>query len=119
MDDREVREQVKATLESRSTRVPDFDATWLAAEARYLAERRRFRRISGIAAAVAIVAVVVSLLPDEHSALQGALEIGDDFYSSTLWTAPSDVLIPQHDIDVYQDLPVLMESTEYGEESLL
>ena len=119
MEDREIREKVKQSLESRSSDVPDFEASWLAAEARYLDEKRRIRRNSGVVAAVTIVAVFLALLPDDENPAYPELGINEDFLSSTLWTAPSDVLIPKHEIDVYQDLPALMESTEYGDESLL
>jgi len=34
---------------------------------------------------------------------------------TTGWSAPSDSLMPDHQFDIYQDIPVLIESTEtYG-----
>ena len=119
MNEAELKRRWKESLQKRSGDAPEFDEVWVAAEARYLDERRRFRRLSGTAAALAVLAIVIGLLPEnEPSNLQG-VEVGDDLLSSTLWTAPSDVLIPRHGIDIYQNIPTLMESTEFEEETLL
>ena len=40
------------------------------------------------------------------------------FLTSTLWTAPSDVLLPQQGIDIYK-FPTLLESTNLQEGSML
>jgi hypothetical protein len=42
-----------------------------------------------------------------------------DLMDSTYWSAPSDVLLPDREFDIYQDLPVLFESTEPAEGALL
>ena len=119
MKEDDIRRHWSESLRSRSGEPPGFDEVWVAAEAKYLDERRRFRRLSVTAAAVAAVALVLSLLPGEKMPQMDGVEIGEDFLSSTLWTAPSDVLIPRHDIDIYQDIPTLIESTEFEEETLL
>ena len=119
MNEDDIKRHWAESLRARSGEAPGFDEAWLAAEAKYLDERRRFRRLSATAAAVAVIAVAVSLLPDEQIPQLEGVEVGDDFLSSTLWTAPSDVLIPRHAVDIYQDIPTLIESTEFEEETLL
>ena len=42
-----------------------------------------------------------------------------ELMGSTSWAAPSDVLMPEYEIDIYQDLPALMESTKPVEGALL
>jgi hypothetical protein len=39
--------------------------------------------------------------------------------NSTLWSAPSDVLMPEHAIDIYQDIPDMPVSTDFIEGTLL
>ena len=42
-----------------------------------------------------------------------------DLMDSTYWTAPSDVLLPDRQFDIYQDMPELFESTEPAGGTLL
>ena len=112
-------ERLQKSLESKSRRTPGFATTWAAAEARYLAELRRYRRVSAAVAAVAIIAVTIGLWPSEQTPDVTALARSDDFLTSTLWTAPSDVLIPKHDVDIYQEIPTLPESSDLNEGALL
>jgi len=42
-----------------------------------------------------------------------------DLLESTSWVAPSDVLLPKHEIDLYQDLPAFSVSTRPAEGALL
>jgi hypothetical protein len=42
-----------------------------------------------------------------------------ELLDSTYWFAPSDVLLPDREFDIYQDMPVLFESTEPAEGALL
>ena len=46
------------------------------------------------------------------------IEMGE-LLGSTSWQAPSDVLLPQHEFDLYQDMPALIESTEAATGALL
>ena len=88
---------------------PSFDATWRAAEARHRRSQRRNRGLAGLAATLAVVAIVVNaLMPadDEVAYIEMA-----ELLESTSWQAPSDVLLPTREFDIYQELPVLMEST--------
>jgi hypothetical protein len=45
--------------------------------------------------------------------------IADALMNSTTWTAPSDVLMPDHQFDIYRDIPVLDQSTISEEGTLL
>jgi len=93
-------------------RVPEFGATWATAEQRAGAARRRLGLIAGSAAA-AVAAVAFSLLvsPGDELRYIDAAEL----LESTSWSAPSDSLLPEYRFDVYQDIPVLIESTDtYG-----
>ena len=116
MNDELFSEHWKKSLQSRAGETPDFDAVWVAAEARWLDERRRFRQISAVVAIVAILTVAV-LYPGGRQ--MQSVAVGEDFLGSTLWTAPSDVLIPRHDFDIYQDVPALMVPGELEEGNLL
>jgi len=93
--------------------VPDFEVVWAAANVQAGTRRRRQRALAGFVAAAAIVAIVVGLLvsPEDEWIYIDA----DDLLETTAWSAPSDSLLPVHQFDIYQDFPVLIESTEtYG-----
>ena len=104
--------------EAEAGPVPGFDAVWAAAEARVSRQRRRMTAIGGIAAGVAVVAVLVisQLQPTERD---WHYVDPDEFASSTSWAAPSDVLLPEHQFDIYGEIPVLIESTGTSEGALL
>lgn len=89
---------------------PGFDETWHAAEIRYRRARRRYKALAGLAATVAAVAIVLKVLVPGPTELP-LIEMGE-LLGSTSWQAPSDVLLPDHQFDLYQDLPALLESTE-------
>lgn len=120
-DDRMTDDEVKlgkvlaGTLDS-DNQVPTFEATWAAAESRYRRDRR-FRAVAGVAASVAVVAIVLSALQPEVVDAP-IIEMGD-LLGSTSWHAPSDVLLPEHQFDIYQDLPDLIQSTDGTGEALL
>jgi hypothetical protein len=95
---------------------PSFERLWQKAEQKHAALRRRYRWFAGAAATAAAVAIALNLQPPEE---QGAyIEIAE-LLDSTYWSAPSDVLLPDREFDIYQDLPVLFESTEPAEGALL
>ena len=101
--------------------VPDFDTVWVAAEARHARQRKQRFVLGGAAAAAALVlAVLVSIGPDIGPS-QPADEylIADALMNSTQWRAPSDALLPQYRDDIYSEIPLLMESTNMEEGSLL
>lgn len=84
---------------------PDFASVWAAATA-----RSRSVRTIITAAVLAIVAFVAIGLPqtERHPDFVSV----DDLMASTRWTAPSDTLLPQHQFDIYQEIPRLIESTD-------
>lgn len=100
----------------RDDQAPPFDSTWAAAESRYR-RRRRNRALVSVAASVAIVAIVLSALQPE-AVDAPMIEMGE-LLGTTSWQAPSDVLLPEHRFDIYQDLPDLIQSTDGTGEALL
>ena len=117
------RELEKSVAESISERdlcsVPGFDETWAVAEARFLVEKRRYRAVTGVAASLALFAIVVGILPPDGRQELPDFELATGMMNSTLWSAPSDVLMPQYPIDVYQDIPEIPVSTDLHGETLL
>ena len=96
-----------------------FDAIWRAAEAQYLAEKRRYRRVSAAAASIAVFAIAISLFPGDEKPVLADFDVAARLMESTQWTAPSDVLLPNYAVDLYDELPVLIESTDWYEGTLL
>ena len=116
----ELRESVAASISKRDVRsVPGFDETWAVAEARFLVEKRRYRMVTGVAASLALVAIVIGMLPPEGQQELPDFELAAGMMNTTLWSAPSDVLMPQYPIDVYQDIPEIPVSTDLNGETLL
>jgi hypothetical protein len=104
----------KAQRAAEAGRVPDFDTVWAAAESRARARRRPWA-LGGVAAAV-VAAIVWFAQPDEQA---WQYIDPDDLASSTSWVAPSDVLLPERQFDIFKEIPVLIESTSTIEGALL
>ena len=116
--DNTVRDALRAEQASREDgRAPAFEDMFAAAEAQAAGLARRRRMALGIAAAMAVVAIAASLLLPRGEDWQYVDP--DDLVTSTSWTAPSDVLLPEHSFDIYRDIPVLIESTDSNEGALL
>ncbi len=102
-----------AQASKESGRVPDFDDVWASASAQAGTARTRQRVIVGSAVAAAVAAIAFGLTPQTNDGWRyvdagGLLE-------TTSWSAPSDSLLPEHQFDIYRDIPELIESTEtYG-----
>ena len=95
---------------------PPFDAVWSAAEQHNSGSRRRYRRLASVAAIVAGIVVAMNLqTPADESVYINMTEL----LGSTHWSAPSDALLPVREFDIYQDMPVLFESTEPAGGTLL
>ena len=77
-------------------------------------ERRRYRRFASVAVLVAGAAIALNVQGPPESYIELA-----DLLESTYWSAPSDVLLPDREFDIYQDMPVLFESTEPAGGALL
>lgn len=117
--DRGLRDAVRqGHSEAEAGRVPSFDTTWAAAEAAARRRRGPVAALGGLAAALALVAVVV-FLQMRPAQTDWQFVDPDEFASSTSWAAPSDVLLPDHRFDIYRDIPVLIESTGTEEGALL
>jgi hypothetical protein len=114
-------EQLKRQLQQETAmheqgRAPAFDDVIAAAEAQVIGARRR-RYAGGVVAAAAVIAVAASLVPSKQPDWQyvdPAL-----FANTTSWEAPSDVLLPQHSVDLFEDIPVFIEGTEIDGGALL
>ena len=106
-----------AQAQQEAGRAPAFEDMFAAAQVQAARLARRRRRNFGIAAAAAILAVAASLLLPRAEEWQYINP--DDLATSTTWVAPSDVLLPEHSIDIYRDIPVLIESTDSNGGALL
>lgn len=96
---------------------PAFDEIWTGAEAQHRRERRRYATFAAIAAGIAIV--VIGLVSSRDVELRDEFLIADSLLNSTQWSAPSDVLLPRHQYDIYREVPFLVEPTNFDEGSLL
>ncbi len=115
-DDR-LREQLQQAWRRKvGDDAPSFDSVWHAAASRRAATRRRRRWIA--AAAAVAVAAVFALYQQAPRQEMHYIEVAE-LLDTTYWSAPSDVLLPDREFDIYQDMPVLFESTEPAEGALL
>jgi len=96
---------------------PAFDKVWADAETRHRESRRRYAWLASAAAALAAIVVVLNIGAEPENTIN-FIELAE-LMESTSWVAPSDVLLPEHQIDLYQDLPTLIESTKPVEGALL
>ncbi len=120
MSDNDIRDVLRNALEAVHKKDPaDFDEVWRAAEQRHQRSRRRYATFSGIAAALAMIMVVAGLWSSRQAGINDEYFIADSLLNSTQWSAPSDTLMPQYQIDIYQEIPFPMESTDLYEGTLL
>lgn len=70
-------------------------------------------------AACAVAAITIAQWPQGDGAVEDEFLIAAALLETTQWTAPSDALLPQHQFDIYRDMPVSMGSTESEEGTLL
>ncbi|MGI9202551.1 MAG: hypothetical protein ACR2Q3_00995 [Woeseiaceae bacterium] len=121
MNEREIREKLKqAANAAQKDNTPSFDETWVIAESHIAESGSGYGRYGAIAAAaIALIAVTIALWPAQQADLADDYFIADALLNSTSWTAPSDALMPEHQFDIYQGIPLLDESTKLYEGSLL
>ncbi len=119
MNDDWIDDELSRSLRPPSEKAPAFDDTVRAAEARLAARTRRLRAGSGLAAIAAVVAVAIGLSLRAPEAPGVDLGIEEALLTTTQWTAPSDVLLPAHEFDIYRDTPALPGSTEALEGTFL
>jgi hypothetical protein len=115
-DEAQLAADVRKVLDA-GAEAPPFAATFQAAEDTYYGNRRRLAALAAVATLAAVsVAVVVTTTQDAPEA--DYLQVAE-LMDGTSWAAPSDVLLPSHEFDIYQELPVLLESTKPAEGALL
>ncbi|MDH3266445.1 MAG: hypothetical protein OEM25_05715 [Gammaproteobacteria bacterium] len=114
--DEALREQLlHAWRQNAGRQVPSFDQSWQAAAKRHAAGRRNYRRFAAVAAITAAIVITMNVqLPAEDPFIEVA-----DLLETTYWVAPSDVLLPHREFDIYQDMPVIFESTKPAGGTLL
>lgn len=120
MNDNELKQKLRDSLQSmQNDDVPEFDAVWANAEKRHHASRLHYARITGIATAAAIAVMAFMIWPLNGNDVTDAYLTEEDLMGSTRWLAPSDVLLPVHRFDIYGDLPILIETNDLDEGSML
>lgn len=103
----------KALAAAERLPAPEFDTVWAAAGARAGIARKRRLLLIGSAAVAAVAAIAFVF----HTPAGGEWRYVDRYQllETTGWSAPSDSLLPDREFDIYQSVPVLIESTEtYG-----
>ena len=71
-----------------------------------------------LAAAVVVAAAALTVYLQAPRQEPHYIEVAE-LLDTTYWSAPSDVLLPDREFDIYQDMPELFESTEPAEGALL
>jgi len=103
-DDKVLRDLLQEAQRRAEGAAPEFDMTFGAAE-RQLQNRRKMQFV-GLAAGAAVLALI--LWPTKE--LITYVDT-DQLIATTAWSAPSDLLFPDHQFDIYRELPELFEST--------
>ncbi|MDJ0909394.1 MAG: hypothetical protein QNI99_09370 [Woeseiaceae bacterium] len=117
-DDKRIAEALKQDA-PEPVEPPHFDEVFGRAEAEYHWQTwRRYLSVGAAVASVAAVAVALLILAPEEAPLPETLQI-TGLLDSTSWVAPSDVLLPEHEFDIFEELPEPMGSTESAEGALL
>ncbi len=120
MNEEDIRKSLRPAFdEAESSEVPGFNEVWGNAEIVLGDSARRNKVFGGIAAAIVVMGLVASLWPAQRSELSDDYLIVDALLNSTSWSAPSDSLMPEHQFDIYQEIPFLIESTISQEGTLL
>jgi hypothetical protein len=120
MKDDELKQELRDSLQLlQGGDTPGFDAMWTEAESRHRASRLRYQRFAGFAAVAAVATIAFMMWPLDGDNITDIYLTEEDLMGSTQWMAPSDVLLPEHDFDIYGELPVLIEMNGLDEGSLL
>ena len=120
MSEEQMRKEIAGAIASKDAEsAPGFEETWLAAEARYRAIRRRYRMVTGVAASLALIGIVIGMSLSTGLEELPEFELAASLMNSTLWSAPSDVLMPEYSIDIYQDVPEIFAPIDLIEGTLL
>ncbi|MDJ0759266.1 MAG: hypothetical protein QNJ19_07700 [Woeseiaceae bacterium] len=111
----ETEQRIRRAMTSADGAPPAFDEVYEAARARLVASRRRKQSAIGLAAVLALVAVLVPWQSPQSPGLVSEEEL----LGTTSWSAPSDVLLPSRETDIFYELPALPGSTEPAGGTLL
>jgi hypothetical protein len=120
MNEENIQKSLRPAFEDAHTgNAPVFDKVWANAEVAYDRSQRRYRMFGGVAAAIAVLGIVAFLWPAQQEEFSDDYFIADALMNSTSWSAPSDALMPEHQFDIYQEIPFPGVSTDRQEGSLL
>lgn len=120
MNEDDIRKSLKPAYEdAQPHKAPPFDAVWANAEAEYGRSRGRYRVIGGVAAAIAVIGIAAGLWSTQQTEPGDDYLIADALMNSTMWSAPSDSLMPEHQFDIYREISFPGVSTNEQEGSLL
>ena len=117
MNDHDIRESLKQAFDVADRAPPNFESMLADAEAGL--RRRRIRTRFATVAAAAVLALVVGLWSSKAPVPGDDFRIADALLNSTSWAAPSDVLLPDHQFDIYREVSFPMPSTNSQEGTLL
>ena len=112
-EDQVLRSTLQKAQQQADGPVPEFDRVFAAAQ-RKVRDRRRVQ-FAGAAAVAAIALFAVGLLPAEKDEFT-YVDV-EALVATTYWSAPSDSLLPEHQFDIYREMPRLFESTDVSTES--
>ena len=113
-------EELHRSLRHKPDRsAPDFASVMRAAGERNATRSTRYRFVAACAVVASVAAVTIAQWPNGDGAVDDEFLIAAAMLESTQWIAPSDALLPKHQFDIYQDMPVFMGSTELDEGTLL
>jgi len=105
-DDEALRASLQAAQRKADGSAPEFDKVFGASEQRL--QSRRKMQFVGLAAAAVLAVLALGLLPTQEQITYVDTE---ELVATTFWSAPSDSLLPDHQFDIYRELPELFEST--------
>ena len=118
MNDEELKKGLKKAFAAVESKPPSFNEAMAAAASRQARSALRWKAVAGVAA-ITVLAVAVSLLQERPAEFVDEYLIADALMNSTSWTAPSDSLMPEHQFDIYREVPFPDPSTISEEGSLL
>ncbi len=107
MNDEELKARLQQAQGVADGGAPDFAAAFAAAE--HQVRRRRRNRFTGLAAAAVLAIAALGLLAKQQDEYR-YIDV-DELVATTRWLAPSDSLLPQHQLDIYRDVPRLFDAT--------
>ena len=113
-------EELKRSLvQEAHPAAPDFDVVMRAAQEQHAAGGKRGRLVAAVAVVALLMIMTVRQWSSEPKVADDEFLIAAAMLENTSWSAPSDVLLPQHRFDIYREIPTFIESTKLEEGTLL